>query len=146
MLSWRLKKPYLVYCCVLGIVSLLLLAFHVYQGLQTDWDIGDYEVHWVAEVCEIAIGVVLVLETFVTLAMLGWRAFWTSRWCRFDLLVSLLTLLSFACMFVVVESGATLGENSVIDGVERWVEMPLLIARFALQPMRLMQRSSGTLG
>ena len=52
VLSWRLKKPYLLYCCCLGLASLLLLFFTAYENivLQAKIDIRGWRLHWVAEV------------------------------------------------------------------------------------------------
>ena len=53
VLSWRLKKPYLLYCCCLGLASLLLLFFTAYENIGTaKTDIKTWKLHWVAEVGE----------------------------------------------------------------------------------------------
>lgn len=36
ILSWRLKKPYLIYCCIMGLLSLGLLLFTIYQSLYQE--------------------------------------------------------------------------------------------------------------
>eukprot|EP00392_Amoebophrya_sp_AT5.2_P015717 g15933.t1 len=157
LLSWRLRKPYLIYCCVLGLASLLLLVFTAYenvplgmrnaeQPLKGQDELlqqqaapapahGDdpsrptaHAFHHVAEIAEILIGLCLVLETAITWYTLGSRSFFASKWCLFDLTVSLLTLGIFL-----------LSSWDAFDVIEEYFEMPILILRFSLQPLRLIQ-------
>ncbi|CAD7972022.1 unnamed protein product [Amoebophrya sp. A120] len=157
MLSWRLRKPYLIYCCILGVASFALLLLTAYSNMSRSTQQGggagagtgttvsaveqqqhqsstssniklQPHYHWALELAEIIIGLCLVVETLVTWYTLGNRAFFASRWCRFDFAVSLGTT-----WIVLLESWDR------FDFIEEYFEMPILILRFGLQPLRLIQ-------
>ncbi|CAD7952360.1 unnamed protein product [Amoebophrya sp. A25] len=188
VLSWRLRKPYLIYCCVLGALSFGLLIYTAYETVDDgkEHSAGNYTItsargstttkytiadapkmiygrgprpesantpnkngdpvsstdskervssasHWFAESLEVAIGVLLVLETLLTWYTLGSRTFFASRWCQFDFLVSVLTVFVFVCVLLADSWWES------FDVVQEYLEMPILILRFGLQPLRLIQ-------
>lgn len=61
---------------------------------------------------------------------MGSRQFCRSWWCRFDAFVSVLTIFVFTTLYFDL--------NFFLEA-EEYIEMPLLITRFGLQPLRLIQ-------
>mmetsp|Transcript_34197 Transcript_34197/g.72813 ORF Transcript_34197/g.72813 Transcript_34197/m.72813 type:complete len:292 (+) Transcript_34197:349-1224(+) len=127
ILAFRLTRPYLIYCFVVSASTCWLLVWNVMRGLENHWNLPQWKHHPAEEVVELAIGTCIVLETLFTMAALGLRAFCTSLWCLFDLLVALLTVVSMG--FGLRHLGRK-GEVAEAD-------VPLLLIRFILQPSRV---------
>ena len=86
-----MKKPYIVYCCVLALLSVLLILYTAYYNVSAA-SFSEWSMPPSAHIVEFVIAGLLCLETAITLWVLGPVAFWQSRWCRFDAVVTLLTL------------------------------------------------------
>ncbi|CAE8711033.1 unnamed protein product [Polarella glacialis] len=128
ILAWRLERPYLVYSLACAFAMALLLVWNIVKGVQNNWNLPQWKHHRWEEALEVGIGAVIVVETLLTLRVLGVRTFFTSYWCLFDLLVTLLTVVSIGYGI------DHLGRSGEICQAE----VPLLTLRFVLQPARVL--------
>jgi len=133
ILHWRLQRRYLGYCTLCSLVTVLLLVSNLVEAVKDRWRLPHWKHHLWEEVLEVVIGLCLILETSLTLYVLGPRLFFHSPWCLFDFLVSLLTTVSIAY-----------GVQALT--MRDWPEgasLPLLLVRFALQPTRVLAVCAG---
>jgi len=128
ILDLRLRRPYLLYCLAVSGATSFLLVWNLIKGVQNQWNLPMWKHHRWEEVLEILIGVLIVIETTVTLKMLGCRSFFGNRWCIFDFCVTLLTTLSIA--YGLKHLGR---KGEIVEA-----DMPLLMVRFVLQPTRVL--------
>ncbi|CAK9000659.1 unnamed protein product [Durusdinium trenchii] len=128
ILSWRLKRPYLIYSLACATVMFGLLVWNIVKGIQNNWNLPQWKHHRWEEVLEVTIGLVIVLEVLLTLRVLGVRDFLANPWCVFDATVAVLT---------VVSTGYGL-EHLGRQGEICEAQLPLLFLRFVLQPARLL--------
>eukprot|EP00927_Polykrikos_kofoidii_P084224 TRINITY_DN8820_c0_g1_i2.p1 TRINITY_DN8820_c0_g1~~TRINITY_DN8820_c0_g1_i2.p1 ORF type:complete len:249 (-),score=32.07 TRINITY_DN8820_c0_g1_i2:73-819(-) len=134
ILSWRLKRPYLVYCFGCAGLTLFLLVWNLVKGVQNDWNLPQWKHHFWEEALEVSIGVLIVVETMITMRVIGLRAFVGSCWCLFDLAVALLTAVS------ICYGLKHLGRRGEICEAD----VPLLLMRFILQPARVLAALAST--
>lgn len=127
VLTWRLQRPYLIYCLFCSLATLILLAWNLYKGMQNNWNLPQWKHHRWEEVLEVTLGACMVLETGLTLCVLGVRKFFSNGWCIFDFFVMLVTVVS---MCYGIEHIGRNGEISEAD-------VPLLCLRFISQPARV---------
>lgn len=127
ILSLRLRKPYLVYCFVCLAVILFLLTWNIAKGVWYEWDLPQWEHHRWEEVVEAIIGVCMVIETLVTLRLMG-TDFFRNLWCLFDFAVMLLFIVSTIYAFQNIRSEENITEANIA----------LLMVRFVLQPVRVL--------
>eukprot|EP00438_Fugacium_kawagutii_P020611 Skav206472 [mRNA] locus=scaffold1672:152904:166515:- [translate_table: standard] len=128
ILSWRLKRPYLIYSLACAALMLVLLVWNIVKGIQNNWNLPQWKHHRWEEICEVTIGIAIVIEVALTLRVLGVRAFCANAWCVFDAIVAALT---------VVSTGYGL-EHLGREGEICEAQLPLLFLRFVLQPARLL--------
>jgi len=127
ILNWRLKRPYLIYCLCCSLATLFLLAWNLYKGMQNNWNLPQWKHHRWEEVLEVMLGACMVLETVLTLCVLGFRRYFTDCWCVFDCIVAVVTVISIG---YGIEHIGRNGEISEAD-------VPLLCLRFISQPARV---------
>merc|ERR1712232_1540919 len=132
--SWRLRRPYLIYCVACAGVAAFLLAWNLWKGMQNNWNLPQWKHHRWEEAMEVSIGVAMVVETLLTMRVLGFRMFFSNAWCVCDFIVSMLTAASVA---YGLEHLGRRGEICEAD-------VPLLLARFVLQPARVLAALGGT--
>lgn len=128
ILTWRLQRPYLVYCLCCSTATLILLGWNLCKGMDNNWNLPQWKHHFWEEVLEVALGACMVLETFLTLGVLGMKTFFSNGWCRFDFVVMLATVVSIS---YGLEHIGRQGEITEAD-------VPLLSLRFVLQPARVL--------
>jgi len=128
ILKWRLKRPYLLYCLCCSAATLGLLAWNLTKGMQHNWDLPQWKHNRWEEVLEVMLGAGMVIETLLTLWVLGVRDFFRSCWCIFDFVVMLITVLSITWGLIHI---GRMGEIAEAD-------VPLLCLRFVAQPLRVM--------
>lgn len=133
ILAWRLERPYLAYSASCAMVTAGLLAWNLVKGVQNGWDLPQWKHHRWEEVTEVTIGVIIVVETLLTMRVLGLRAFLSNYWCLLDLGVAVLTIVSIGYGLVHLGRRGELCEASV----------PLLLLRFVLQPARVVALAAG---
>lgn len=134
ILTWRLQRPYLIYCCGCAAIMAFLLGWNVVKGMQNSWNLPQWRHHPWEEALEVGVGVVTVSEIALTLRVLGPRAFFASCWCICDLVVALLTAVS---MVYGLQHLGRMGEVCEAD-------VPLLLLRFILQPARVLAALAAT--
>eukprot|EP00929_Paragymnodinium_shiwhaense_P112134 TRINITY_DN80389_c0_g1_i1.p1 TRINITY_DN80389_c0_g1~~TRINITY_DN80389_c0_g1_i1.p1 ORF type:complete len:265 (+),score=53.56 TRINITY_DN80389_c0_g1_i1:121-915(+) len=134
VLSWRLKRTYLLYCAACTIMSAFLCGLHVNKGVQHEWDPSRWRHHNWEEALEVTIGACIVVETMLTLRVLGAHAFFRSYWCIFDFLVMILTVVSIIYGLIHLQQ----------EGHSSKPDFPLLVLRFVLQPVRVCGAFAGT--
>merc|ERR1712084_192860 len=83
---------------------------------------------------EVTIGAAIVVETSITMRILGVRTFFASCWCIFDFSVAVLTAISIGYGLKHIGSRGEIVEADV----------PLLLIRFVLQPSRVLAAILGT--
>jgi len=127
VLSCHLQRSYLIYCTGCALVIGFLLCWNLIQGLQSNWDLQSWRYYMWEETLEVLVGVCLVVETLITLWILGPRSFFKSCWCIFDLCVTTL-----AAMSMVV------GALHLEERMRFHKAVPLLMMRFVLQPLRVL--------
>merc|ERR1712048_1258460 len=86
------------------------------------------------EFMEVTIGATMVVETTITMRILGVSTFFTSCWCVFDFVVALLTAISIG--YGLKHLGS---EGEIVEA-----DVPLLLIRFILQPSRVLAAVLGT--
>lgn len=128
ILSWRLRRPYLVYTFIFSTLTAYLLLWNLLKAAQNGWNIPQWKHHRWEEWLEVTIGAGIVVETCLTLYVLGVRSFFSSWWCIFDFTVALLTVVSIS--YGLVHLGR---KGEVCEA-----NMPLLLVRFVLQPVRVL--------
>lgn len=134
ILSWRLRRPYLVYCLCCSTATAFLLGWNVFKGVKNNWNLPQWKHHKWEEAMEVSIGVFIVAETLLTIRVVGLRAFFHSWWFVFDFGVALLTVVS---IFYGLKHLGREGELCEAD-------LPLLLLRFVLQPSRALAACVGT--
>lgn len=110
IMSWRLRRSYLAYCITLSSLTTFLLVWNIVRGVQG----------------QVFVGACLLLETALTLTVVGWRSFLQNVWCLLDAAVVLLAVVSI-----------TYGACHLATKTFR-ADVPLLLLRFALQPFRML--------
>lgn len=128
ILSWRLKRPYLIYSLACAALMLALLVWNIVKGIQNNWNLPQWKHHRWEEILEVTVGVAIVVEVLLTLRVLGVRDFCANPWCVFDAIVAVLT---------VISTGYGL-EHLGRQGEICEAQLPLLFLRFVLQPARLL--------
>jgi len=129
LMSWRLRRGYVIYCLLCLVLSGFLFLYTMMQGHALEWQFDLYRHQLWEEIVELVLGVSIVTETVFTYRVVGFDAFFRNKWCVFDMVLSVLTVLSW--LFIVTKS------NAWIEHLEGYLEMPLLAIRFALQPLRV---------
>merc|ERR1712232_792847 len=132
--SWRLRRPYLIYCVACAGVAAFLLAWNLWKGMQNNWNLPQWKHHRWEEAMEVTIGASMVVETTITMRILGVRTFFASCWCVFDFVVALLTAISIG--YGLKHLGS---EGEIVEA-----DVPLLLIRFVLQPSRVLTAVLGT--
>mmetsp|Transcript_72984 Transcript_72984/g.144636 ORF Transcript_72984/g.144636 Transcript_72984/m.144636 type:complete len:246 (+) Transcript_72984:57-794(+) len=132
ILTWRLEKPYLFYCFACFAVTAFLLGWNLVKGYQHHWNLPQWQHHRWEEALEVTIGTLIVVETILTMRVLGLKTFLSNAWCIFDLAVALLTVIS------VCYGLEHLGRQGEICEAN----VPLLMVRFVLQPARVVATAS----
>eukprot|EP00929_Paragymnodinium_shiwhaense_P006625 TRINITY_DN11043_c0_g1_i2.p1 TRINITY_DN11043_c0_g1~~TRINITY_DN11043_c0_g1_i2.p1 ORF type:complete len:218 (-),score=34.97 TRINITY_DN11043_c0_g1_i2:306-959(-) len=135
ILSWRLKKEYLVYCLACTLATLVLLVWDIWRGIRHNWHFLELHHHVWEELLEVLVGLCIVVETALTCVVLGWRSFLRSWWCRFDLVVAILTATSVVYGLLHFEEATSIDQ----------AEIPLLLVRFIVQPVRVLVVLHGTI-
>lgn len=135
ILAWRLKRPYLLYCCACSAVTAFLLGWNLLKGVQNSWNLPQWQHHRWEEALEVSIGILIVAETLLTMRVLGVRAFLDNGWCMFDLVVALLTVVSIGYGLEHLGRKGEICEANV----------PLLMLRFLLQPARVLAALASTI-
>lgn len=128
ILTWRLQRPYLIYCVCCSIATLFLLGWNCYKGVQNHWNLPQWKHNRWEEIMEVALGACMTVETALTLWVLGARTFFKDCSCVFDFGVMLLTVVSIS---YGLEHLGRKGEITEAD-------VPLLCLRFVLQPARVL--------
>lgn len=128
ILTWRLQRPYLAYCICCSFATLVLLLWNLYKGIQNKWNLPQWKHHRWEEVLEVALGACMVLETLLTLRVLGVKPFFRDTWCIFDFVVMLATVVSISYGLIHIGRKGEITEADV----------PLLCLRFVLQPARVL--------
>eukprot|EP00435_Cladocopium_sp_Y103_P045090 s956_g12.t2 len=128
ILSWRLKRPYLIYSLACAALMLALLVWNIVKGIQNNWNLPQWKHHRWEEILEVTVGVAIVVEVLLTLRVLGVRDFCANPWCVFDAIVAVLTVVSTAYGL----------EHLGRQGEICEAQLPLLFLRFVLQPARLL--------
>mmetsp|Transcript_65825 Transcript_65825/g.140837 ORF Transcript_65825/g.140837 Transcript_65825/m.140837 type:complete len:225 (-) Transcript_65825:271-945(-) len=137
ILEWRLRPQYLLYCGGCFAVTAFLLIWNILEWMSNDGDLSRWRHHAWEDMLEVGIGLALITETSLNFFLLGIRGFVRSKWCIFDLVVALLTLVSIA--YGVVNTVSTNpGQQPIVQA-----EMPLLMVRFVLQPLRVLAVCGG---
>lgn len=95
--------------------------------MQNNWNLPQWKHHFWEEVLEVTLGACMVLETLLTLWVLGFKPFFRNCWCIFDFMVMLATAVSIGWG---LEHIGRKGEITEAD-------VPLLCLRFVLQPARI---------
>eukprot|EP00927_Polykrikos_kofoidii_P084225 TRINITY_DN8820_c0_g2_i1.p1 TRINITY_DN8820_c0_g2~~TRINITY_DN8820_c0_g2_i1.p1 ORF type:complete len:257 (-),score=34.16 TRINITY_DN8820_c0_g2_i1:96-866(-) len=134
ILSWRLQRPYMAYCLGCAGVTFFLLVWNFAKGVQNNWNLPQWKHHVWEEVLEVTIGVAIVVETMLTMRVVGVRDFLGNMWCVFDLVVAVLTAVS------VGYGLKHLGRRGEICEAD----VPLLLLRFILQPARVLAAVAST--
>jgi len=134
ILSFRLQKPYLIYCCLCLSAILFLLTWDIVKGIRNQWNLPRWEHHRWEEAIEATVGVCMVLETLITMRLRGFREFVRNLWCVVDLVVMLLFIISTAYALEHIRQ-----EESITEA-----NTALLLVRFALQPARSFSVLSST--
>lgn len=134
ILTWRLQRPYLIYCCGCAVIMAFLLVWNVVKGMQNNWNLPQWRHHPWEEALEVTVGVLIVTETALTMRVIGVRTFLASWWCVCDLVVALLTAVS------IVYGLMHLGRRGEVCEAD----VPLLLLRFVLQPTRVLAAFAGT--
>lgn len=134
ILSFRLRWPYLIYCVVIFVFTLFLFCWNVVKGMENNWNLPQWKHHPWEEVMEVLIGACMTIETFITLRLLGVKTFFRNSWHTFDFVVMMLTILS---ILYGLEHLGRRGEICEAD-------VPLLMIRFILQPIRVMATLAST--
>ncbi|CAK0874749.1 unnamed protein product, partial [Prorocentrum cordatum] len=136
ILSWRLRRRYLLYCGACTAVAAVLLLWNLQEAVSSGWQIsGVSRCAWI-DCLELALGAVLIAETLLTLYVMGPRSFFGSGWCVLDLCVALLTVLSIALALAALLSGR---QRAYSAG------MLLVVLRLLLQPARFAALCAGLL-
>eukprot|EP00397_Hematodinium_sp_SG-2012_P006866 GEMP01006903.1.p1 GENE.GEMP01006903.1~~GEMP01006903.1.p1 ORF type:complete len:430 (+),score=69.98 GEMP01006903.1:57-1346(+) len=130
LLSWRLRPCYVIYCLTCLVVSAFLFLYTMIQGHLLDWNFNLYRRALWEEVLEVLLGISIVTETSVTYRVVGRQAFFRSKWCIVDLIISSLTVASWTMILFT--------STAVMSHLEGNLEMPVLALRFGLQPMRVL--------
>lgn len=128
VMNWRLRRPYLLYCLACAATTAFLLLWNLMKGMENNWNLPQWKHHRWEEALEVTIGVLIVGETAVTLCLLGPGHFFGNCWHIFDLAVALLTTVSIAYGLEHLGRSGEICEANV----------PLLMARFVLQPARML--------
>lgn len=134
ILVLRLQRPYLLYCFVCTVVTAFLLGWNFSKGVQNNWNLPQWKHHYWEEVLEVGVGACMAAETFLTMRVLGVRTFFRSCWCVFDFVAMLLTVVS------ICYGLKHLGRRGEICEAD----VPLLMLRFVLQPMRMFTALTST--
>lgn len=132
IMSWRLRRSYLAYCITLSSLTTFLLVWSVVRGVQGRWALAEWRHYAWEEWLEVFVGACLLLETVLTLAVVGWRSFLQNVWCLLDAAVVLLAVVSI-----------TYGACHLATKTFR-ADVPLLLLRFALQPFRMLAACAAT--
>jgi len=134
ILKWRLQRPYLAYCLCCSVLTAFLFCWNFAKGMQNHWNLPQWKHHRWEECLEVTIGACMAVETLITLRVLGPRDFFRNIWCVFDFCVMLLTVVSIGYGLV------HLGKNGEICEAD----IPLLMLRFVLQPVRVLAACAST--
>jgi len=134
ILSWRLERPYLLYCLACASVTAFLLAWNVVKGVQNSWNLPQWKHHRWEEALEVGIGVLIFAETMLTMRVLGARDFFSNGWCIFDFCVAALTVVSIGYGLEHLGRKGEICEANI----------PLLTLRFVLQPARVLAVAAST--
>lgn len=125
VLAWRLQPSYLIYCFVLSTLTGILVFWNFFKFARNH-HLPEWQHHVFEELLEVIIGGCMIVETMMTIPMLGVREFFASAWCIFDLLLAVLTAISIGYgMHHLGRRGEVVEAN-----------VPLLMLRFVLQPVR----------
>eukprot|EP00929_Paragymnodinium_shiwhaense_P066256 TRINITY_DN33202_c0_g1_i4.p1 TRINITY_DN33202_c0_g1~~TRINITY_DN33202_c0_g1_i4.p1 ORF type:complete len:184 (+),score=8.78 TRINITY_DN33202_c0_g1_i4:366-917(+) len=119
---------------LLAFATTALLAWNVAKGIQNNWNLPQWRHHPIEEAVEVFIGTCIVTETMLTMRVMGVREFFTSLWCFFDFIVSLLTLIS------IVYGMKHLGRQGELCQAD----LPLLMLRFIAQVARTVAMIAST--
>lgn len=131
--------PYVVYCVLCFFLAALLFAV-------TTWDVffhAGRPKHWLRhlrpeeEALEAFVGGALLIETMVRIRYMGVRSFCRNSWRALDGIVVLLTLVTWLVLTLRRRIRRKVGVNVTEDDVEE-ADLPFLMARFALQPFRML--------
>uniref|UniRef100_A0A7S1F7E8 Ion transport domain-containing protein n=1 Tax=Noctiluca scintillans TaxID=2966 RepID=A0A7S1F7E8_NOCSC len=125
--SWRLRRPYLIYCLVCSAATSFLLGWNFAKGMENNWNLPQWKHHRWEEILEVSIGLAMTLETSLTICLLKGR-FFRNCWNVFDFVVMLLTIISIGYGLKHIGRQGEVCEADV----------PLLVLRFALQPVRVL--------
>eukprot|EP00439_Symbiodinium_sp_Y106_P030912 s1146_g3.t1 len=63
ILSWRLKRSYLIYSSACAAVVLVLLVWNIVKGVQNNWNLPQWKHHRWEEFLEVSIGVAKLCST-----------------------------------------------------------------------------------
>lgn len=125
---------YVAYCILCFVVAAVLFSV-------TTWDVVMHHgrpKHWLRhlrpeeEALEAFVGGALLLETLVRLRYMGLRSFFSNVWRALDGIVVILTLVTWFILVLRRRLRAPVTEDDVEEA-----DLPFLMARFALQPFRI---------
>lgn len=171
ILRLRMSRPFLLYSCFVLTTSSFLLIWNARRFLQYCFAERTQQGHakdfswrlplW-EEVLESVLCVCIAIETAISIRIVGWRGVKRSNWLKFDVFVatvSILSLLGYVWagwgvgggVFGSAGTKTTVAPSALEAEAEELVEiledidLPFLMLRFLLQPVRVVSQLSQTL-
>lgn len=132
--SLQARKAYGVYCFVCFVSSVVLTYLVLTESVREEHRNNGHTVilyyPWLKweTVVEICVGAAVVIETISAMWLHGVRSFLCDGWCLLDAVISVLTVLDWVVFLM---------ESKALDFEVAQFYMPIISARFFLQPYRL---------
>jgi len=133
LIQIRQSSCYLIYSTVTCLACICLFVWNLLRAYQHSWDVPTWRNHRWEEVCEVVLGVVIILEILATFTLAGWKEVCNDWELIFDAVVLVLTSLTLI-----------FGLCHIISGGETFeMNLPLIIIRMIMQPIRLVYSCFG---
>lgn len=127
LLRWRQSNCYIFYCCFCFVLTLFLFIWNFYRAHLNGWSIPQWRHHLWEEYLEILLSIIILSEIAISMSLIGCKDFFNDCEFIFGFFVMTMTLVTIAFALFNIVGGGTLFEFN----------LPFLIIRFILQPMRL---------
>jgi len=127
LLQWRQSNCYIFYCCFCFVLTIFLFVWNIYRAHMQGWNIPKWRHHLWEEYLEILLSLIILSELAISMWLIGCKDFFQDCELIFGFFVMAMTLVTIAFALFHIIAGGAIFE----------LELPFLIIRFILQPLRL---------